>query len=193
MNQRDETFEVLPSVNQATGEIVDGNMLDEAMVATLAEGQALEAKIHERNGRIEQALQARGDATKATTIYGKGFKYVISTDNKTDWPNMPPVLEHFTPEEKAEAYKPEHTAIVPAVLGHWVALVPEHEELVPAKWAPVGTIEKLARRHGKEALAAVAKFPAKVSGKLVEVTDDDDESAQTAAAVSQEDSLPERR
>ena len=155
--------------NPTTGEVVDENMLDEAMVTTLAEGQALEAKIHEQNGRIEQKLQQRGEATGATTIYGKGWKYVISTKNETDWANMPPVLEYLTPDEKTEAYKPEHTITVPAVPEYTVPEVPEHDETVSAKWAVVGTIKKLAGRHGAGALAAVSQFPAKVSGKLEDV------------------------
>lgn len=159
-----KTGEVL--ANPATGEVVDENMLDEAMVATLAEGQAEEARWKERNGRVEMALQERGGATGASVIYGKGKKYVISTKHDTDWPNMAPVLEYLTPEEKAEAYKPEHTITVPAVPEYTVEEVPEHDETVPAKWAVVGTIKKLAGRHGADALAAVSQFPAKVTGKL---------------------------
>jgi len=159
-----ETFEIL--ANPATGEILGEHMLDEALVTSLAEGQALEAKIKDQNGRIEMALQKRGRDTRASTIYGKDKKYVISTKNETDWANMAPVLEFFTPEEKAEAYKPEHYIAVPAVPEYVVPEVPAHDEVVPAKWAVVGTIKKLAGRHGADALAAVSTFPAKVSGKL---------------------------
>ncbi len=164
MTSRDQTFEVL--VNPATGEILGEHMLDEALVTSLVEGQALEAKIKDQNGRIEMALQERGRDTGASVIYGKGKKYVISTKNDTDWANMAPVLEFFTPEEKAEAYTPEHTITVPAVPEYLVEEAPEHDEIVPAKWAVVQTIKKLAGRHGEDALASVSQFPTKVSGKL---------------------------
>ena len=159
----------ITDMNVFEGEL-DNTVLDEAMITALAEGQALEAKIHEQNGRIEMQLQQRGEATGASVIYGKDFKYVISTKHETDWANMPPVLEYLTPDEKTEAYKPEHTISVPTVPEYVVPEVPEHDEVVPAKWAVVGTIKKLAGRHGAEALAAVSQFPAKVSGKLEEVT-----------------------
>lgn len=154
-------------VNETTGEVVDEDILDEALIATLAEGQAREAKEHKQNGRIEMELQRRGDATGAKVIYGDGWEYQISITRESDWANMPPVLEYFTPEEKIEAYKPEHTIIVPAEPEYVVAEVPEHDEVIQAKWAPIATVEKLARRHGNRAVASVSKFPAKVSGKLV--------------------------
>ena len=65
----------------------------------------------------------------------------------TDWAKMAQVLEYLTPEERGEAFKPEHTINVPE------RIVPEHEETIPAKWAVKGTVMKLLRRHGDEAVA----------------------------------------
>ncbi len=116
---------------------------------------------------IKEELIQRGAAQAATTIYGKTMKFVISVERKTDWSKMPPVLEFFRPEEKTEAFTPEHTITVPETIIP-ETIIPEHDDLIPAKWATKGTIMKIARRHGDDAVLAVddATFPAKTTGKL---------------------------
>ncbi len=171
-------------VNRETGEILETFevvLTDEQRVAVYAAAKIEAAEAVMYLGKLEIGLIELGAERGATIIYGAiahngkdccefvphsalpGMNFVIETKNETDWSKMPPVLEFFTPEEKLEAYKPEHTVMIPAV--------PEHEAVVPAKWAVKGTISKLARRHGDEALAAIdaATFPGKASGKLVPV------------------------
>lgn len=156
-------------VNPETGEIHDlpteweRKYSDEAAIHQysfeLEKLEVAKAKV----GRWEQELMRRATESGATTIYGQGMNFVIETKNETDWSKMPPVLEFLTPEEKLEAFKPEHTITVPE------HIIPEHEETIPAKWAVKGTVMKLLRRHGDEAIAAAdpATFPGKTTGKLI--------------------------
>lgn len=138
-------------------------MTDEQLINIYAAAQQEAEEAQERVGRLEQELIRRASERNATIIYGNGMNFIIETKNETDWSKMAPVLEHLTPEEKLEAFKPEHTITVPE------RIVPEHEETIPAKWAVKGTVMKLLRRHGDEAVAAAdsATFPGKTTGKLI--------------------------
>ena len=147
-----------PPVDRETGEIP---LTDEQLIDVIAASDRELEDTQKANGIWHMQAQERITENGGTTLYGRSMDYVMTTKNETDWSKMPPVLEFLTPEEKAEAFTPEHTITVPAV--------PEHDAVVPDKWAVKGTITKLARRHGDEALAAIedATFPGKVSGKLV--------------------------
>ena len=150
----------LDTTNIETGQIFI-DMSDEAMIDYFAIQQEANKLAQSHLGHIEMELMRRAAERGASVIYGKAMNFVIETKNETDWSKMPPVLEFLTPEEKAEAFKPEHTITVLAV--------PEHKETVLAQWAPKGTVMKLLRRHGDEAVAKAdeATFPGKASGKLV--------------------------
>ncbi len=161
-------------VDTETGEIIDDlNWTDERLLGTYAAAQQEAAEKAGYAGRLEMEIQRRITENGGTTLYGQGVNYVIETENKTDWTKMAPVLEFLTPEEKAEAFKPEHTITVPSV--------PEHDQLVPDKWAVKGTVMKLLRRHGDDAVAAAdaATFPGQTSGKLV-LMDNDKHTAETS-------------
>ena len=162
------------TVDPATGEILETNTYgvsndiescgysDEELITVKVRSQQAVKDALDLDGKVDQELMRRAEDRGATTIYGKGMNYVIETKNETDWAKMPPVLEFLTPEEKAEAFKPEHTVTIPAV--------PEHKETVLAKWAVKGTVMKLLRRHGDQAVAAadLATFPGVKKGKLVD-------------------------
>lgn len=157
---------VLPkSINRT--ELMHRAMSDEFLVQELEWAIRQEETVKANRGKVEMELMRRAAESGATTIYGKGMQFIIETKNETDWSKMPPVLEFLTPEEKAEAFKPEHNIMVPAV--------PEHEKLIPAKWAVKNTVSKLARRHGDEALVAIeaATFPGEKKGKLVRTEETD--------------------
>lgn len=150
-------------VNPVTGAfIVVTGVEDEGLLEFLSNINNLMEQVQGIQGHVVQEAMRRADERGASVIYGKTHNFVIETKNETDWSKMAPVLEFLTPEEKKEAFKPEHTITVPAVA--------EHQELIAPKWAVKGTIMKLLRRHGDEAVAKAdeATFPGASKGKLVE-------------------------
>ena len=153
----------MTTINKETGEITNLDDLDdEQFIGVLAAAEQETKESADQYGHLVMYGIQRAAARGATVLYGKGQNFVVKQDNETDWAKMPPVLEFLTPEEKKEAYKPEHTITVLAV--------PEHDEVVLGKWAPKGTVMKLLRRHGDQAVAKAdeATFPGRAIGKLVQ-------------------------
>lgn len=137
----DQTFEVPP-------------LTDEQLVGIFAAAQQEAQEAQEQAGRLEQELMRRAAERGATTIYGKGMNFVITTANEYDRIRLPPLLELLTPEEKAECFIPSHPETVE---------VPDKYDIT--KW------KKAARAHGGELQTGLdaLTFPGKVSGKLVSV------------------------
>lgn len=107
-----------------------------------------------RYGKMEQMAMDRAKATGATVLYGNnGLTFEITTKTEYDKTKAGPVLEFFTPEEKAKCHTPAHW-------GEPEWILEKHD---------MTQIKAAAKKHGNEAMAALAEmtFPGARSGKLV--------------------------
>lgn len=114
-----------------------------------------EAKIAQtKAGHWEQELMRRAEEHGATTIYGKGMNFVVTTKNEYDRIKLTPLMELFTIAESEDCFTPAHTETV------WV-----EDKTNMTK------VNKYVRSHGKEAqdILAAATFPGKSTGKLVKL------------------------
>ena len=149
-----------PKADQETGEILDPldemrrlSIPDEQLVACLAAAKIEIEEKQELFGHLEQELHIRAAARGATTIYGKGMNYVVTTKLEYDRTRLQALGEFLTNEEFSKCYTPAH----------------EETVQVPDKW-DMTQWKAAARRHGGELQASLdaLTFPGKASGKLVQ-------------------------
>lgn len=128
---------------------------DTEFLELLAAAKATMDEAIAHHGHLDQMALQRAATAGATVLYGRdGLTYEVKTTLEYDKTKAGPVLEHFTPEEKAKCFTPAHEETI---------LVPDKHDMTQIKAA--------ARRHGNEALGALEAmtFPGRATGKLVRV------------------------
>ncbi len=125
---------------------------DEQLVGIFAAAQEEAREAQDLAGKLEQELMRRAAERRATTIFGTGINFVVTTANEYDRTQLPPLLEYLSPEEKAECFVPAHPETVQ---------VPDKYDMT--KWKKAG------RAHGGELQAGLdaLTFPGRATGNLV--------------------------
>ena len=147
----------MTTVNPETGEIIlqTTNRLLSIDDAKLLEDYAIavddELVASRRTGELKQEIHRRLEARGASKLYGDGLEYHDTTTKDYDRTRLGPILEQFTPAEKAKAVTPAHEETI------------QVEEKINMTQVKVGV-----KNHGLQEELEKLTFPGAARGKLVE-------------------------